>query len=167
MAYASGAVCLLASVYITLDVIGRRFLGVSSGVTDEIGGYALAIGGMWALGHALRSGAHVRIDVLLPHLPDRLQTLLHYAALGLMAYFAALLAYYCGRLAIESYRESARAMSILQTPLAVPQGLMAAGVGVLALQAAALIAAGLAQSLRAGRLLAPDAAAPAGTGRAA
>ena len=38
-------------------------------MTDEFGGYALAIGGLWALAFGLTTGAHVRIDVLLPHFP--------------------------------------------------------------------------------------------------
>lgn len=38
MAYVAGAVLMLASFYITVDVLSGRFLGVSSGSTDEFGG---------------------------------------------------------------------------------------------------------------------------------
>lgn len=73
MAYLGGAFLLLTSFYITADVLGRKFVGVSSAATDEIGGYALAIGGLWALAFCLTTGAHVRIDVLLPHFSPRLR----------------------------------------------------------------------------------------------
>jgi TRAP-type C4-dicarboxylate transport system permease small subunit len=153
MAYLAGALLLLASFYITVDVVGRRFFGVSSKVTDEFGGYALALGGVWALAFALTTGAHVRIDVLLPHLPDRLQSVLNYAALVAMALFAAVIAFYTGKLALESFTTDARAMSFLRTPLFVPQGCLALGFSLLAVQAAVILAVGVAESLRRGRFV--------------
>jgi len=148
MAYAAGASLLLASFYITADVVGRRFFSVSSKVTDEFGGYALAIGGMWALAFALTTGAHVRIDVLLPYLPRRLQSVLNYAAIVAMAFFASVLSFYTWKLAIESFTTDARAMSFLRTPLFLPQGALALGFTLLAVQAAVIFAVGVADSLR-------------------
>mgnify|MGYP001619958822 FL=1 len=152
MAYLSGALFLLTSFYITADVIGRKFFHISSAVTDEIGGYALAMGGMWALAYTLRTGGHVRIDVLLPHLPLRVQGILNYAALVVMTLFASMVAFYSWRLAIDSFTGSAKAMSFIQTPLFIPQGLMAVGFSMLTLEAIAILVVGLAESLRLGRL---------------
>lgn len=152
MAYVGGGLFLLASFYITADVIGRKFFHISSMVTDELGGYALAMGGMWALAYALRTGGHVRIDVLLPHLPGRLQSLLNYAALIVMVLFASVVTVYTWRLALDSLAIDARAMSFIRTPLFLPQGLMALGFTVLTLEAIAILLVGLAESLRLGRL---------------
>lgn len=152
MAYASGALFLLSSFYVTADVVGRKFFGISSAVTDEIGGYALALGGMWGLGYTLRTGGHVRIDVLLPYLPPGVQSALNYLAQALMALFASALAVYAWRLGFDSFTGDARAMSSLQTPLFLPQSLMAVGVTTLALGALATFVAGLAESVRLGRL---------------
>lgn len=152
MAYLSGALFLLTSFFITADVIGRKFFHISSAVTDEIGGYALAMGGMWALAYTLRTGGHVRIDVLLPHLPLRVQEILNYAALVVMTLFASMVAFYSWRLATDSFTGSAKAMSFIQTPLFVPQGLMAFGFSMLTLEAIAILVVGLAESLRLGRL---------------
>ncbi|MFQ5840455.1 MAG: TRAP transporter small permease subunit, partial [Candidatus Methylomirabilales bacterium] len=88
MAYLSGAVFLLISAYITIDVVGRKFFGITTGVSDEIGGYALAFGGVWALAYTLRTGGHVRIDVLLPYFPRRTRWVLNYAAMIVMGFFA-------------------------------------------------------------------------------
>lgn len=151
MAYVSGGLFLLVSLYITADVIGRRF-GISSAVTDEMGGYVLAVGGMWALAHTLKSGAHVRIDILLPLLPRPLRATLDYVALAVMALFAFAIAVSVWRLAVESLTTDARAMSFLRTPLFVPQMLMALGFSVLCLEAVAMLGAGLVESLRTGRL---------------
>ncbi len=148
MAYLAGAALLVASFYITLDVLGRRFAGVSSAVTDEFGGYALAVGGVWALAFALTTGSHVRIDILLPHFPPRVRGVLNYAAMAAMAFFAAAVAFYSWKLAIESFTTDARAMSILRTPLFVPQGCLALGFTTLAVQATVILLVGLVESLR-------------------
>jgi TRAP-type C4-dicarboxylate transport system permease small subunit len=153
MAYLSGAVFVLLSFYMTLDVIGRKFFHISSAITDEIGGYALAFGGMWALAWTLRSGGHVRIDVLLPRLPPRLQAMLTYASLAIMALFAGAVAFYTWFLALDSWAGDARATSIARTPLFVPQALMAVGLSALAVEALVILACGLVASAQAGRLV--------------
>jgi TRAP-type C4-dicarboxylate transport system permease small subunit len=154
MAYVAGAVLLLASFYITADVIGRRFFGASSKVTDEFGGYALAVGGVWALAFALTTGAHVRIDVLLPHLPSRVQSLLSYAAIVAMAFFGTVVAVYTWKLALESWATDARAMSFLRTPLYAPQAALAFGFTMLAVHATVIFVVGVVDSMR-GRRFAP------------
>ena len=152
MAYVAGALFIALAFYLTIDVVGRKFFHLSTAVSDEYGGYALAVGGMWALAHTLRSGGHVRIDVLLPYLPRRVRSVLDYAALATMAAFAAMIAIYAWRLAIDSFTGDARAMSFVRTPLFVPQGLMALGFSVLSLEAGVILLAGIAESARAGQL---------------
>lgn len=168
MAYLSGALFLVASFYITADVLGRKYFHISSAVTDEMGGYALALGGMWALAYTLRTGGHVRIDILLPYLPPRVRLLLDYWALALMVVFASMVALYSWRLALESFATDARAMSFIRTPLFVPQGLMAAGFSVLSLEALVILVVGLLESFRLRELAALEILPGAGlTGEAA
>lgn len=155
MAYTSGAAFVLLALYMTADVTGRKFVGVSSAITDEVGGYALAFGGMWALAWTLRSNGHVRIDVLLPYLPARVQWALGYASLAIMALFAGAVALYTWQLAVDSWVTDTRATSFVRTPLFVPQGLMAIGVSVLTLETLVLLGCGLWASLQAGRLVRP------------
>ena len=151
MAYVAGGLFIVLSFYLTIDVIGRKFFHLSTAVSDEYGGYALAIGGMWALAHTLRSGGHVRIDILLPYLPRTLRAILDYGALAMMILFASVIAIYCWRLAIDSFTTDARAMSFLRTPLFVPQGLMALGFSVLSLEALVVLAVGIVESVSLGR----------------
>jgi len=152
MAYVAGALFIALSFYITIDVVGRKFFHLSTAVSDEYGGYALALGGMWALAYTLRTGGHVRIDVLLPYLPRTLRAALDYGALAFMALFAAVIAVYAWRLAIDSFSMDARAMSFVRTPLFAPQGLMALGFTVLGVEAIVILAVGLVESIRLGRL---------------
>lgn len=153
MALASGAVFLLASFYITADVVARKFFGRSTAVTDEMGGYALAFGSMFALAWTLRTGGHVRIDVVLPKLPPTLRTVLDYLAMVVMILFAAVVSTYAWTLAWESYDTDARAMSFLRTPLWGPQGLLALGLALLAIEAAVILLVGIVESLGTGRLV--------------
>lgn len=152
LASVAGAVLLLASFFITVDVVGRRFFHVSSKATDEFGGYALLFGGMLALAFALTTGAHVRIDVLMPHIPPWARAVLNYAALAALSVFASIIAFYVWKLAIESYTMDARAMSFLRTPLFVPQGALAIGFSLLALHGAVIFLVGVLESIRQGRL---------------
>ena len=152
MAYLSGLGFMIASIYITLDVLGRRFVGISSAVTDEMGGYALVFGSTMALAFALATGAHVRIDVLMPKFPATMRTLLNYAAFLAVAFFAAMLAFYSWKLAFESWDTDARAMSFLRTPIFIPQACMAFGFTLLAVEAAVVLAVALIDSARDRRL---------------
>ena len=152
MAYLSGLGFMVASIYITLDVLGRKFVGVSSAVTDEMGGYALVFGSTMAMAFALATGAHVRIDVLMPKFPPTMRMILNYAAYLAMAFFAAMLAVYSWKLAHESWETDARAMSFLRTPVFVPQSFMAFGVTLLAVEAALMLAVALLDSARERRL---------------
>lgn len=156
MAYTSGALFLLVSFYVAADAVGRTFFHASTAVADEFGGYALALGGMFALAYTLRVGGHVRIDILLPYLPGRMQIVLNYVAMAGMALFSVMLAVYTWRLALESLATDARAMSFLRTPLFPPQALVAVGLTMLCLQAVAILAVGVVESVRLGRLAPPE-----------
>lgn len=138
MAYFSGILFLLVAFYTTADVVGRRF-GVFSGTTDEVSGYVLVVGAMCGLAFALRRGAHVRIDVLLPAMPPRLRLFMDVLALFSMGFFSFILALYSWRMALQSWEIKARALGLLGTPLYIPQFVMAFGLSLLTLEAGALL----------------------------
>jgi TRAP-type C4-dicarboxylate transport system permease small subunit len=156
LAHGSGVLFLLVSFYVAGDAVARTFFHASTAVADEFGGYVLAVGTMWALAHTLRVGAHVRIDILLPYLPARVQILLNYAAMAGMAVFSAMLSFYTWRLALESLTTDARAMSFLRTPLFPPQALVATGLTMLCLEALVILGVGLVESIRIRRLAPPE-----------
>lgn len=135
MGYLCGALFLVLSVYTALDVLGRRYLGIFTGVTDEIGGYALALGGSWAFAYALKAGGHVRVDILLPRLSGPARNWLDAGAMLIMAFFAGTVSVFLWKLAASSYDVGATGHSIIQTPQWIPQALMATGYTVLALVA--------------------------------
>jgi TRAP-type C4-dicarboxylate transport system permease small subunit len=127
MGLAAGWGFVLCALFITFEVIARSVFRTSTGSTTEITGYMLAFGLSWGLGHALTQRSHVRIDMLVNRLPQRIRIPLHLlslAALGVLAGFVAKGAF---DLVEESLLFDATDISLLRIPLAIPQGLWAAG----------------------------------------
>jgi TRAP-type C4-dicarboxylate transport system permease small subunit len=128
MGYIAGWGFILCAAFITFDVIARRFFGFSSQATTELSGYALAFGISWALAHTLTNRAHVRIDVLINHLPPTLRYPMHLLSLAALGAFVGFLARDALNLVDESLLFGATDISVLRTPLFIPQGLWAAGI---------------------------------------
>jgi TRAP-type C4-dicarboxylate transport system permease small subunit len=118
---------VLCAFFIAFEVLARAFLGVSTGSTVEISGYMLAFGLSWGLAHALAQRGHVRIDILINRLPRPARVPLHLLSLALLAAFVGFVAKGAWDLVDESLLFNATDISALRTPLAIPQGLWAAG----------------------------------------
>jgi TRAP-type C4-dicarboxylate transport system permease small subunit len=142
-AWVGGATFLVLCFYITIDVLGRRYGGPYSGVTDEISGYVLAIAGTLGLAHAMRIGAHVRIDLLLPRFSPAVRYFLNLANAATIAFFAILLTWYGWASTLYSFEIDARSITVLRTPLIIPQGLMAVSFTLLTLQSLAIVLEGI------------------------
>jgi TRAP-type C4-dicarboxylate transport system permease small subunit len=129
MGYLAGWGFILCAGFITFDVLARRFFGFSSQSTTEITGYALAFGISWGLAHALTARAHVRIDILINRLPPAVRPM-HLLSLAAFAVFVGFVAWGAYELVDESLLFGATDISLLRTPLWIPQGLWAFGIGV-------------------------------------
>jgi TRAP-type C4-dicarboxylate transport system permease small subunit len=99
----------------------------------------LACGIAWGLAHALAQRGHVRIDVLVNHLPRPARVWLHLVALALLGVLAGFLAKGAWDLVDESLLFGASDISALRTPLAIPQGIWAAGLFVFLLLILAML----------------------------
>jgi TRAP-type C4-dicarboxylate transport system permease small subunit len=126
MGYLAGWGFILCAAFITFDVLARRFFGFSSQSTTEITGYALAFGISWGLAHTLTARAHVRIDVLINHLPAAMRYPMHLLSLAALGVFVGFIAWGAYALVDESLLFGATDISLLRTPLW--QGLWAFGI---------------------------------------
>jgi TRAP-type C4-dicarboxylate transport system permease small subunit len=118
---------VLCAFFIAAEVLARAFLRVSTGSTVELSGYMLAFGLSWGLAHALVQRNHVRIDILINRLPRPVRVPLHLLSLALLAVLIGFVAKGAWDLVDESLLFNATDISALRTPLAIPQGLWAAG----------------------------------------
>ena len=125
--WVAGALTLASAIYISADVIARKFLGFTLGGSDELSGYAFAISVSWALSFATLQRANIRIDALYQHLPPRLCALLDWIALVSLAVFIVYLTRYANDVALVSWERNSTANTILATPLWIPQYLWVVG----------------------------------------
>jgi TRAP-type C4-dicarboxylate transport system permease small subunit len=130
---------VLCAFFIAFEVLARSLFRFSTQSTTEITGYMLAFGLSWGLGHALNTRSHVRIDMLVNRLPRRLRVWLHLLSLLLLGVFVGFVAKGAWELVDESMLFNATDISLLRTPLAIPQGLWAFGLIVFLLLIAAML----------------------------
>lgn len=125
--WVAGGLTLASALYITADVITRKFFSFSLGGSDELSGYAFAISISWALAFATLQRANIRIDALYQLLPARVCALLDWIALVGLAVFAIYLTWYASDVAALSWERNATANTVMATPLWIPQFLWAIG----------------------------------------
>lgn len=104
--YVCGSLLLLLGIYITYQVIVRKLGGPVLGNQELVGGYILAFAGTWAFSYSLRTGSHVRIDVLLPlfsRIHPYVRSAADWMALGSVGFFGAITAWYAWLEVLESY----------------------------------------------------------------
>jgi TRAP-type C4-dicarboxylate transport system permease small subunit len=144
--YLAGALFFGLAFFVTYDVLARKWGDVvglpTTRVTDEISGYVLVLAATWGLAYTLRTEAHVRIDVLLPHLPPALRALADRLAWLVMAIFAALFAWRIWILVEDSWETGIRSSTYLLMPLWIPQVILGVGFSLLALAAVVAVLAG-------------------------
>jgi len=137
--YLAGALYFVLAFFVTYDVLARKwgsYVGLpTTRVTDEISGYLLALAATWGFAFALRTGGHVRIDVMFPYLARGLRRAVDVLAQLLMATFAAIVAWKIWSLVVDSMQSDARSSTYMLTPLYVPQGILGIGFSLLALAA--------------------------------
>jgi len=131
----AGWMFVICALFITFDVLARKFLGFSSQSTTELSGYFLGVGIAWGLAGALEARTHVRIDILIQKVPPQYRGYLHWGALLTLAVFAGFLLYGAWHTTMESWDFRATDNSLLKTPLIIPQGLWLFGIGVFGVMA--------------------------------
>ncbi|HEX6959292.1 MAG TPA: TRAP transporter small permease [Ferrovibrio sp.] len=124
-----GALVLASAFLVSVDVLMRKIFLVTMGGSDELSGYAFAIGTAWALGFTLLRRANVRVDALYARLPAALCAVLDIVALLSLALFLGILTWQAWSVLNTSLAFDAHATTPLQTPLWIPQSLWLIGFG--------------------------------------
>ena len=119
--WVGGAALLLAAIMVTLDVLARKFLGVTMSGSDEISGYVFAGGTTWAYSYCAIHRSNIRIDALYNFLPNQTRAILDVVGLTLLFIYMALLTYHGWDVFQTSWERNSAAISTLATPLWIPQ----------------------------------------------
>jgi TRAP-type C4-dicarboxylate transport system permease small subunit len=128
LAWAAGAIILFGcSGLITIDVITRYFFKRGMVESFEISGYALAACIGLGMAFTVTSKTNIRVDILLDALPDRLRVACDIVASLSLALIATALAWYAFGTLQQSWSMNAKSVSMMQTPMILPQGIWCAG----------------------------------------
>jgi len=127
-------ICLIVSAQVMLNILAR-FGGSELSFTipsyADFAGYFLATATFMAMAYTLRSGGHIRVNLLVQNLPEKPRWLSEIFALSLGATTAGYATWYAGLLLGESLHYGDMSTGIVAIPLWIPQLPMVAGLGLL------------------------------------
>ncbi len=135
MAWVCGLELLLLGFFITYQVIARKLLWVMAPATDVMSGYVLAMAATWAFSYSLRSGSHVRIDVLLPYMSKNIRAIADWTAVLAVAFFAYITAWKMWGNVVDNYTRGVVTNDYPLTPLFIPKIVVALGFTLLVITA--------------------------------
>ncbi|RME14130.1 MAG: TRAP transporter small permease [Alphaproteobacteria bacterium] len=148
-------ICLVVSAQVGLNILAR-IGGAKWSYTipsyADFAGFALATASFMALAYTLRAGAHIRVNLVITRLSDRVQWVLEMAALALAGAMSGFATWFTIGLLRESYHYGDKSSGIVAIPLWIPQLSMVAGLAILTI---AFIDS-LVETMRAGRPLLVD-----------
>jgi TRAP-type C4-dicarboxylate transport system permease small subunit len=126
-AIAGGALLLVASLVICLDITMRYMFAWTVGGADELSGYALAIASAWGFSTALLGRGHIRIDTVYVRVRRPVRAALDLLSLIVLAFFFALVTWHAWGVLRQSYVSGSHSLSEMEMPLVIPQALWFAG----------------------------------------
>ncbi|UCE30270.1 MAG: TRAP transporter small permease subunit [Burkholderiales bacterium] len=131
-AFAAACCAVLAAMLIT-EVIATSGFDWSQPWAVEYGAYLCAITLLGGSGYAVRHASHIRVWVVLSYLPQPLAKALDFACTLAALAIASILAYGMVELAWRSWERDSVSYFVMETPLAIPQALLAVASLLLAL----------------------------------
>lgn len=117
----AGAALLLAAIMVTVDVLSRKFLGVTMSGSDEITGYVFAGATTWSYAYCAIHRSNIRIDALYNFLPQTVRAVMDVVGLTLLFAYMWLLTVSGWQVFATSWEKDSVAISTLATPLWIPQ----------------------------------------------
>lgn len=124
LAWIAGAMVLFGcSLLITIDVLTRFFFKRGMVESFEISGYALAACIGLGLAFTVTSKSNIRVDILLDAFPRPVRVASDIFAALSLAVIALTLAWFAWKTLAQSHAMNAKSVSVLQTPMIIPQGI--------------------------------------------
>ena len=134
------AICGLVVIQVTLNLIDRistLATGTAIGLTipsyADFTGFFLASASFLALAHTLRQGSHIRVTLLISHLPPKIGRGLEYWCIAVAAGISIYFSWYTSILVWESYSFHDLSPGMIAVPLWIPQCGMLLGLIILSI----------------------------------
>jgi TRAP-type mannitol/chloroaromatic compound transport system permease small subunit len=116
------------SVFITIEVLIRKFLSLTTQGAEEYSSYVLAFVSAWSFSYGLIHKAHIRIDLVYEKLADSFRHILDVLSLISLTIFLLPMNYYAFEVLKTSFLRGSRANTPLKTLLWIPQALWFLGI---------------------------------------
>jgi len=134
------AICVVVLLQVGANLIdaliklsGGEPIGLVIPSYAEFAGFFLAGASFFALAYTLRGGGHIRVTLLLTHLPQRARRGVELWCVAAALFVSGYFAWYSFGLVAESLEYHDVSPGIVPLPLWLPQSVMAAGLAVLTL----------------------------------
>lgn len=127
-------ICLLISAQIVLNGFGRLSPGTLPSTIPsyaDFSGFMLAGATFLALAHTLRSGGHIRVNLVVGRFRPAVQVWFEAAALAITAILVGYAAWFMVSLVAESLHYGDVSTGIIPVPLWIPQSVAAFGISLL------------------------------------
>ena len=135
LGYVCGVELLLLGFFITWQVVARKLDWPQAPGTDVMSGYVLAMAATWAFSYSLRSGAHVRIDVLLPYMGTRTRAVADWLAIAAVLFLGWVTMWKMWENVVNNYERGVVTNDYPLTPLFIPKIVVSLGFTLLCLTA--------------------------------
>ena len=146
LGYVCGLELLFLGFFITYQVVARALDWIQAPGTDVMSGYVLAMVATWAFSYSLRSGAHVRIDVLLPYMSSNVRAVADWLALFSVAFLGFVTAWKMWETVVNNYQRDVVTNDYPLTPLFIPKIVVSLGFTLLVITAVQMMLAMIAES---------------------
>lgn len=133
--FGAGALLILLAVLV-LYSIAARLIGLYAGGATDFAGYVMATSTFLALAYTFRSNGHIRVQLLVQRFSGEARRRTEIFCLGFMTAITFYIAFYMGRLVLDSYEFGERSEGADAVLLWIPQTPVAVGAALLALSVA-------------------------------
>jgi TRAP-type transport system small permease protein len=132
--FVSGWVIFGMMLLMTAAVVARRCFGYPLIFSDEYSAYGMVFCVFLGGAYTLLEDAHVRVDILVVNLNDRLKMLLQAMTSCLSLFYGIALMYLTAKFVLYYKEIGHRSLSIMETPTWIPALVIPIGMAVLTLQ---------------------------------
>jgi TRAP-type C4-dicarboxylate transport system permease small subunit len=129
----AGAVAIVTIGALVLGQVTLRQFGMIIPGGDDLTAFSVAASAMLPLAYAFRSGAHIRVDLIIGRMHGAMRRGMEIVALAFAAAMAALFAFASFDTMADSWEFEEVAQGMLAVPIWIPQIAMTLGTGLFAL----------------------------------
>ncbi len=134
LAKISALVLGLMTVLILLEIFLWNVFQKTTLIADEYSAYGLAALVFLGCGYTLKEKGHIRIELVLDRLPDRLSLGLRFVAGSISTLLLGYITWQLGRMTFSAWHYGSTSGTLTATPLWIPQSLVVIGAGMFTLQ---------------------------------